>query len=317
MKPNILLLDSIAQEGVDRLARFADLTDGRGYSRAQICAALRNTDALVVKSGNRIDRELIEFAPKLKVIGRAGSGLDNIDMDAARERGVTVVTSPEGNAESVAEHVLGVTIFLEHQLHLATRGALAGDFRRANWQGRNLAALNVGVVGVGHIGRAVIRKFLPLCRSVYAFDPHLVGRGELEVGGVIVVDRFEDLLPYCDVLTLHLPLLPDTQQLLNGPVFSAMRNGVTLVNTARGAIIDEVALRNALATGKVGAAALDVLHPDPPFNCSIEENAYAHPLIAHPRVLYTPHIAAGTRDALREVALALVDKLERFLADMN
>lgn len=315
MKPNILLLDTIAAEGVDMLREFADLTDGRGYSAAQIEACIERFDALVVKSGNRIERPLIERATRLKVIGRGGSGLDNIDMAAARERGITVIASPEGNVESVAEHVLAMAIFLAHKLDHAHRGSRVNDYRRATWQGRNLASLNVGVIGAGHIGRAVIGKLQPLCRQVYALDPHVKDWRAFEDKGVIVMHDLMALLPLCDVLTLHLPLLDSTRHMLDAEAFGRMREGTILINTARGEIIDDAALLAAMERGTVAAAGLDALHPDPPFNRHPAETDYHHPLVSHPQVFYTPHIAAGTQDALREVATHLARKMAQHFAE--
>lgn len=311
MRPQILLLDTIAEEGVDVLRRFADVADGRRHDEQRVLSDIERFDGLVIKSGNHIRRRLFERAARLRVIGRAGSGLDNIDLDAARERNVTIITSPEGNAASVAEYVLCTTLFLAHRLLEASRGARENDFRRATWQGRNLAALTLGVVGVGHIGRAVVAKMAPLCRKIVAHDP-FVARQDIEKIGAEYTQKLDALLEVADVITLSLPLTPESRHLLNRGAFARMRRGAILVNTARGELIDDEALLAALDDGTLAAAALDVLSPDPPFQEAPTLCRYSHPLVHHPSVFYTPHIAAGTHDALRDVAVNLAHKMAAF-----
>lgn len=312
MKPRILLLDTIADEGTALLRRFATLDDGRGHDEAAILDEIGDYDGLVIKSGNHVTRPMFERATRLRVIGRAGSGLDNIDVAAAKDHRVTVIASPEGNACSVAEHVLATTILLAHRLEESRAGARANDFRRATWQGRNLANLDVGVVGAGHIGAAVVSKLAPLAKSVAVFDPYLTERRALEARGAAFVETLPALLSRSDVVSLSLPLTPETRHMLDDQAFAAMRDDTILVNTARGEIVDDDALLRAFDRGKVAAAALDVLAPDPPFNMAPEATRYRHRLVHHAKVYYTPHIAAGTRDALRDVAVALATKMETF-----
>nr|WSX75854.1 hypothetical protein OH826_19550 [Streptomyces sp. NBC_00899] len=309
------MLDTIALDGVERLRGFADIDDGRQYPPAAVTERIGAYDGLIVKSGNHIGRDLLSRAERLKVIGRAGSGTDNIDLDAAREMGITVLTSPAGNACSVAEYVVCTALLLCHQLIDAHRGARNNDFRRASWQGRNLSALTVGVVGTGHIGLAVIEKLVPLAGRVLACGSSSDRRHAVEERGASYVDDLGVLLGASDIVTLHVPLTDATWHLLDAAAFARMRPGTLLVNSARGELINDEALLAALRTGTVGAAALDTVHPDPPFGQPPEDCQYSHHWVHHPRVFYTPHIAAGTQDALRDVASHLVDALERFFTD--
>ncbi|MET7620503.1 NAD(P)-dependent oxidoreductase [Streptomyces sp. NPDC005408] len=315
MRPKLLMLDTIALDAVERLREFADVDDGRQYPPALVSQRIGEYDGLIIKSGNRIGRDLLSRAKRLKVIGRAGSGTDNIDLDTAHEMGVTVITSPAGNACSVAEYVVCTALLLCHQFIDAHRGAQHNDFRRASWQGRNLAALTVGVVGTGHIGLAVIEKLVPLAGRVLASGSSSVHRRAVEDRGAGYVDDLAVLLGSSDIVTLHVPLTDATRRLLDATAFARMRPGTLLINSARGELIDDEALLTALRTGTVGAAALDTVHPDPPFGQPPEYCQYSHYWVHHPRVFYTPHIAAGTQDALQDVASRLVDALERFFTD--
>lgn len=313
MNTKVLLLDTIDEAGVDIIRSFATLVDGRGYSYATLIDEIEKYDALVIKSGNRIDRTLIERAVKLKVIGRAGAGFDNIDMDAAMECGVQVVLSPDGNVNSVAEYVLCMSILLSHKLEQAHAGSRSNDFRRHTWQGRNLDQLNVGLVGLGKIGMGVARKLGPMCRSLLGFDPYAKDLAGLRETGLELFSDLDTMLGKCDIVSLHVPLTAETKHMFNRDRFSAMKKGCILINTARGGVIEQNDLLRAFAEERIASAALDTLDPDPNYSASGMETTYSHFLVHHPKVFYTPHIAAGTSDALREVAVRMANDMRKHL----
>ncbi len=313
MNTKILLLDTIDEAGVDIIRSFATLVDGRGYSYATLMGEIEKYDALVIKSGNRIDRALIERAVKLKVIGRAGAGFDNIDMDAATERGVKVVLSPDGNVNAVAEYVLCMSLLLSHKLEQAHAGSRSNDFRRHTWQGRNLDQLTVGLVGLGKIGVGVARKLGPMCRKLLGFDPYAKDLAGLRGSRLTLFSDLDTMLGHCDIVSLHVPLTAETRHLFNRDRFNAMKHGSILINTARGGVVEQNDLLKAFADGRIASAALDTLDPDPNYSASGMETTYSHFLVHHPRVFYTPHIAAGTSDALREVAVSMANDMRKHL----
>lgn len=312
MRPKILLLDTIADEGVAAIGEFATITDGRTYGKDRILEEIAQYDGVVIKSNNWITADIIEKASRLKVIGRAGSGSENIDLEAAAARNIRVITSPEGNVCSAAEYVLCMMIMLSHQLHEAHLGSRRNDFRRQVWQGRNIKELTLGVIGLGNIGQGVVAKTAPLCRQVIGYDPY-VAELETAAPNFLQTDDLNYLLQQADILTLHMPLTPETRKMFNRQLFAQVKKGCILINSSRGLLIDDEALLDAFKSGIISFAALDSLYPDPEYNRLPEDATYSHFLVHHPRVYYTPHIAAGTRDALRDVACNMVNKMKEVL----
>lgn len=311
MRPKILLLDTIADEGMEALTEFADVTDGRSYSKETIIQKIAPFDGLVIKSNNWITAEMMQKAVNLKVIGRAGSGTENIDLQAAKLHNIEIITSPEGNVCSVAEYTLCMMLLLCHKLQDAHEGSGRNDFRRHVWQGRNLKNMVVGVIGMGHIGRGVITKVSPLCKKILAYDPYANDLAGAIPVNFARVSSLEEIYEQADIISLHLPLTQETHRMLNKHAFSQIKKGCILINASRGQLIDDHALLEAFRNGTVEAAALDSLYPDPEYNKLPEETTYSHFLVNHPKVYYTPHIAAGTRDALRDVACNLANKMKQ------
>jgi D-3-phosphoglycerate dehydrogenase len=311
MRPKILLLDTIADEGMQALAEFAEITDGRSYSKETILQKIAQFDGLVIKSNNWITAEMMQRAVNLKVIGRAGSGTENIDLHAAAMHNIEVITSPEGNVCSVAEYALCMMLLLCHKLNEAHEGSRRNDFRRHAWQGRNLKNMTVGVIGMGHIGRGVITKVSALCKKILAYDPYANDAGGAIPVNFARVSSLEEIYEQADIISLHLPLTQETHRMLDRRAFSQIKKGCILINASRGQLIDDQALLEAFRNGTIEAAALDSLYPDPEYNKSPDETTYSHFLVNHPKVYYTPHIAAGTRDALRDVACNLANKMKQ------
>jgi phosphoglycerate dehydrogenase-like enzyme len=312
MKKRFLLLDTIGESGLKLFEEYADVADGRGFTKDRIIECIGEFDAVIIKSGNFIDADILRKAVKLKVIARAGSGTDSIDMSLIRSLGIELIRSPEGNACSVAEYVICMSILLGHKLLEANAGSGVNDFQRHKWQGRNLKSMTMAVIGLGVIGREVVRKAAPLCHKVIGYSNKTEAKGLDDLPNFELSNNFRETLSECDILSLHIPLTGETTNLLNDTSFGYLKKGTVLINTSRGRVIDEKALLKALKTGVVQMAALDTLSAEPEFNTPGDDTTYSHFLINHPGVFYTPHIAAGTRDALEEVSVNLAKNVKAF-----
>ncbi len=313
MRPRITILEAIHPDGVDRMAQFAEVHLSLGLERAAVLDAVAKSDAVVVKSVVQVDGQLFKHAPKLQVVGRAGTGVDNIDLDEAQRRGIAVHTVPAGNSISGAEYAVGQILSLCRRFPEAERFIASGDFRRHLLEGRELQCLTVGLVGLGRVGLAVAERLAPFGCKLLGYDPGSAGHERfIELGGELV-DDFESMLPRLDLLSFHARLTSDNRHMLGRDQFSKVRSGLLLVNSARAALIDEEALLEALNSEQIGWAALDVLDPEPPFDASPEAHNYSHPLLAHPRVTVTPHMAASTLDAQRRIAIDLAEQLHGVL----
>jgi len=261
-------------------------------------------DGWIIRSGTQITEDLIIAADQLKVIGRAGVGVDNIDLAAATRKGVLVVNAPDGNTISTAEHTCAMILALVRRIPRAALSLAGGAWERKQFSGAELDGKTLGVVGVGKIGRAVARRMQAFGMRVIGFDPVLAAETAERLGIELV--PLERIWAESDVITFHTPLNDTTRGLLNEETLAQCKDGVRVVNIARGGIIDEQALLGALETGKVAGAALDVYSQEPP-------PAELATLLAHPAVVATPHIAASTGEAQEKVAIQIVDQVVRAL----
>jgi len=295
----VVVRETIADAGIELLrARGFDVV-------VDPEAPLDDADALIVRSATKVTAELIESAPKLRVIGRAGVGVDNVDVDAATRRGIVVANAPESNVVSAAEHTVGLLVALARNIPQAHAALRDGRWERSKWGGVELADKTLGVLGFGRIGRQVARRAIGLQMKVVAYDPFVATERFKELG----VDRaeFDEVLAESDFLTLHLPLNDETRGAINADAIAKMRDGARLVNAARGELIDEAAVIAALESGKLAGAAIDVYAKEP----------YDGPLLQAPNVVLTPHLAASTEEAqdragvivAEQVAAALDGKL--------
>lgn len=274
--------------------------------RAALHAALATARAWVVRNQSPVDARALACAPQLRVVGRLGVGLDNLDLNALRAAGIAATFAPGSNAGSVAEYVLGALLHLARRFGDATPHVRVGGWDRQAFMGRELHGLTLGIVGLGDIGARVARR-------AQAFGMHLLATDPVAHGGTAAVMEFgvtlttlDDLLARADAITLHAPLTPTTRGLIGERTLALMRPGVLLVNTARGALIDEPALAAALASGHVGGAALDVRVTEPPGD--------PDPLAAAPNLLLTPHVAGVTREANARSSRHVAEDVLRALA---
>lgn len=286
MKPKVVVAEQIAQAGIRALAVEFEVVDLSGADRSILKDALADAAGLVVRSATLVDDELIEAGPKLRVIGRAGVGVDNIDVASATRRGVLVVNAPLANTVSAAEHALALLLSVARHVPEADARTRAGIWDRKSLTGVELSGKTLGVVGLGRIGTLVAQRAAAFDMRVLAHDP-FVGPERARRMGVEMVD-LEALLEASDFISIHLPLTEETEGLFGKDTLARCKPGVRIVNTSRGGIIDELALAEAVRSGHVAGAALDVFAAEPPIDSA---------LFDLPAVVVTPHLGASTLEA--------------------
>ena len=283
--------------------RFATIYDPElGDRRDALLAGVVDTDALIVRNKTRVDRELLAAAGRLRVVGRLGVGLDNIDLDACRSRAVAVIPATGANALAVAEYVIGTAMLLLRGAYASTASVAAGDWPRAALaRGRELSGKTLGIVGFGDIGRATARLGRALGMNAIGFDAHIPASADLWAEQRTAPRRLEALLRESDVVSLHVPLTLETRWLIDAEKLALMSPAAILVNTSRGGVVDESALASALRAGRLGGAALDVfeVEPLPP----------GSPLAGCPRLVLTPHIAGITQESNLRVSMLIAEKV--------
>src|SRR5207302_3097281 len=255
-------------------------------------------DAIVVRSATKLTAELIGRAARLRVIGRAGVGVDNVDVEAATRRGIVVANAPESTVVSAAEHTIGLLVALARNIPQAHAALRQGRWERSRWGGVELADKTLGVLGFGRIGQQVARRAVGLRMRVVAYDPFVHAERFRDIGAERA-ESIEDVFAAADFLTLHQPLTSETRGAINAEAFARMRDGVRIVNAARGELIDEPALVEALKSGKVAAAALDVFAQEP----------YSGPLLELDNVVLTPHLAASTDEAQDRAGVIIAEQV--------
>ena len=294
-RPRVLIREEIAPAGIELLRERFDVDVDRDSDLAE---RIGEYDAIVVRSATRLTADLIERASRLKVIGRAGVGIDNVDVEAATRRGIVVANAPESTVVSAAEHTIGLLVALARNIPQAHAALKQGRWERKSYGGVELADKTLGVLGFGRIGQQVARRAAGLGMRVVAYDP-FVARERFRELGVERLDTPEGIYTAADFLTLHLPLTAETRGSIGAAAFAQMRDGVRIVNAARGELIDEDALLAALRSGKVAAAALDVFPAEP----------YSGPLLELDNVVVTPHLAASTEEAQDRAGVIVAEQV--------
>jgi len=288
----VLVTDPIASDGLDLLHEQVSVVVRTGLDEDELVQEIGGYDALIVRSGTQVTARVILAAQRLQVIGRAGVGVDNIDVDAATERGILVVNAPDGNSIAAAEHTIGVMMALARHIPQADASLRDHKWTRKQFIGVEVTGKTLGVIGMGRIGLEVARRGRGLAMRVLAYDPY-VSSAHAERLGVELCD-LDDLLAQADFVTLHVPLTSSTRNLIGPRELSLVKPTARLINCARGGIVDECALDEALCEGRLAGAALDVFVDEPPFDC---------PLLDNPKVVVTPHLGASTQEA--QVAVAV------------
>ena len=285
--PRVLVKEEIAQAGLDLLRERFEVDLGTDWSDGELPERIADYDALIVRSATQVTADLIERGERLKVIGRAGIGVDNIDVAAATKRGVIVANAPESNAIAAAEHTIALMLALCRNVPQAHASLTGGRWDRKRFGGVEVYRKTLGILGFGRIGQLVAERAKGFGMSVLAFDP-FVGAERYRELGVERAESSADVYARADVVTLHLPRTPETDNWLDAEAFAQMKDGVRIVNCARGELVDHAALEDALRSGKVAGAALDVFR---------EEPITDHPLFGMPGVVVTPHLGASTAEA--------------------
>lgn len=302
----VLITDPLSEQGIAKLIEAEDVqvVQKVGISTDELISMIPNYDALLVRSQTTVTEAVIRAAHQLKVIGRAGVGVDNIDVDAATERGIIVLNAPDGNTISTAEHTFAMLLALARNIPQAYHSTIKGEWNRKQFVGVELHNKTLGIIGMGRIGTELSKRAKAFGMHVLGFDPYLTEERAKELG--ITKTEFTALIETSDFITVHTPLLKETRHLISTEQFAKMKEGVRILNCARGGIIDERALLHALNAGKVAGAALDVFENEPPKD---------NPLLSHPRVVVTPHLGASTVEAQEHVAGDVAEEVLHVLRD--
>ncbi len=302
--PKVLVSDPIAPEGIEILKQVAEVDVKTGLSKDELAAIIGDYDALAVRSETKVTGEIIARAGKLKIIGRAGVGVDNIDVEAATNRGILVVNSPEGNTLAAAELTVAMLLALARNIPQADEAMRAGRWDRKIYMGSEVYGKTLGVIGLGKIGREVVSRMQAFGMSVLGFDPYLKPE-QADALGITLVD-LDTLYKESDYISVHTPKTKETTGMINAEKLALMKPTVRLINCARGGIIDEAALADAAKAGKIGGAAIDVYTTEPvPAD---------NPLLNIPNIITTPHLGASTEEAQVNVAIDIAEQIVEVLA---
>jgi D-3-phosphoglycerate dehydrogenase len=283
----VLVKEQVGDSGVQLLREHFDVDVGIEWSAEELAQRIGSYEGILIRSGTKMTAELIERAVRLRVIGRAGVGVDNVDVEVATRRGIVVVNAPQSNVVTAAEHTMAMLLALARNIPQAHNSLTSGRWERSKFSGVELYEKTLGIVGFGRIGQLVAHRARGFGMRLIAFDPYVSAERYRELG-VEKASSSEEVYAQADFVTIHLPKTPETQNWIDARAFAAMRDGVRVLNVARGGLIDEEALRQALDSGRVAGAALDVFPTEP-----ITE----HPLFSYPNVVVTPHLGASTAEA--------------------
>ena len=294
----VLVSESLSEEGLEKL-RLETEVDDRQLSREELLAAIGDYDALVVRSATKVDKELLERGTRLKVVGRAGVGLDNIDVAAATRLGVLVVNAPTSNVLSAAEHTLALLLALARHIPAADASLRTGKWERNKFTGVELEGKTLGILGLGRIGTLVAERAAGFGMRLLGYDPYISKQRATQLG-VQMAATVEEVCREADFLTVHLPKTPETKAIIGAPEFALMKSTARVINVARGGIIDEADLFAAVQSGRIAGAAVDVYEKEPPGKL---------PLFDLPQVVVTPHLGASTEEAQTKAGTSIAEQV--------
>ncbi len=307
-KPKVLVADPVSESGVSELARNGDLdvTVKTGLKESELLEIIGEYSALVVRSQTKATARVIEAATKLKVIGRAGVGVDNVDVEAATRRGIIVMNTPGGNTISTAEHAFSLLVSIARSIPQAHASVKAGKWDRKSFEGVELYSKTLAILGMGRIGTEFARRAIAFGMRVVAYDPYLSASRARSLQ-VELIETLDDILPRADFITLHMPLTDETRHMLDARRLALCKKGARIVNCARGGLIDETALAGALQSGHIAAAALDVYEEEPPGPDFVLRDL--------PQMVFTPHLGASTAEAQEGVGIEIAAAIRAALLD--
>ncbi|WP_298868530.1 phosphoglycerate dehydrogenase [uncultured Microbacterium sp.] len=297
-KPVVLLAEVLSPATIEALGPDFDVRNVDGTDRPALFAALAEADAVLVRSATKVDAEALSHAPKLKVIARAGVGLDNVDIKAATAAGVMVVNAPTSNIVSAAELTIGHIISLARRIPAANASLSSGAWKRSSFTGAELFEKTIGIIGLGRIGALVATRLNAFDMRVIAYDPYVTSARAQQLGVQLV--SLDELVAQADFVTIHMPKTPETTGMIGAAQFQAMKSTAYVVNVARGGLIDEAALHDALVAGEIAGAGIDVFTSEPP-----AEGSTAHALLGLPNIVVTPHLGASTAEAQEKAGVSV------------
>ncbi|MBZ8177136.1 phosphoglycerate dehydrogenase [Corynebacterium poyangense] len=301
-RPVVLIADKLAQSTVDALGDAVEVRWVDGPNRAELLAAVGEADALLVRSATTVDREVLEAAPNLKIVGRAGVGLDNVDISAATERGVMVANAPTSNIHSACEHAISLLLSTARQIPDADASLRSGEWKRSAFQGVEIYGKTIGVVGFGHIGQLFAQRLAAFETEIIAYDPYANPARAAQLGVELV--ELEELMSRADFVTIHLPKTPETAGMFNAELLAKSKPGQIIINAARGGLVDEQALADAINDGRIRGAGFDVYSTEP---CTDS------PLFGIKNTVVTPHLGASTLEAQDRAGTDVADSVLRAL----
>jgi D-3-phosphoglycerate dehydrogenase len=294
----VIVADSINQKGIDNLKEVAEVIVDTDISPEELLNTISEYEAIIIRSRTKVTREIIGRADKLKIIARAGVGVDNVDVEAATEKGIMVVNAPESTSITVAEHTMGLMLSAARKIAIADKSVKDGNWDKKRFMGVELRGKTLGVVGMGRIGSQVVKRCKAFEMDVIVYDPYLPKEVAKQMG--VKLAEIEKVFKEADFITIHVPLTPETKHIISDSELEMMKDDAFIINCARGGIIDEDALFNALQNNKIGGAALDVYEQEPPKGSK---------LLSLDNIVATPHIAASTKEAQRDAAIIVANEV--------
>lgn len=309
----IIVTDKMAPNGIDYLkSKGFEVDTPFGISREELIKVIDQYDAIIVRSATKVRDEVLDSATNLKVVGRAGNGVDNIDVKECTRRGITVVNTPEGNTMAAAEMSVALIYSVFRNIPQAYHAAKNKDFRRNKFVGEELDGKTAGVIGLGKIGSIVVKKLIGAGMKVVGYDPYISDERVASLG-ITRIEKLDDLFKISDLITIHIPKTTESKNLIGERELALCKKGVRIVNVARGGMINEQALYDAIASGHVAGAALDVQEVEPSFNKTPEEQEYWNSLLDLDQVIFTPHLGASTKEANLNCSLGVAQNVESVL----
>lgn len=303
----IIVAERIADEGIENLKKRGFEVDAKyGLSHDELLEIIADYDAIIVRSVTKVNAELVEKAKNLKVVGRAGNGIDNIDVEACTRKGIIVVNTPESNIMAAAELAIGLAFSVFRNIPQANAAGRRGDFRRNRFIGNELDGKTAGIIGLGRIGSIVATKLRGCNMKIIAYDPYIADE-KFKKYGVEKCETLEELLKQSDLVTLHTPKTSETYGIIGEKELKICKEGIRIINAARGGLVNEKALYNAIKEGRVAGAGLDVLDPEPGYDKKPEDQDYKNPLLELDNVIVTPHLGASTREANHNVGTCIAE----------
>jgi D-3-phosphoglycerate dehydrogenase len=298
-KPKVLVAEKISEAGIEKLSAKFDVDAYDRISRDELLVKIGEYEALIVRSGTKVDAEVIARGDNLKIIGRAGIGVDNIDVDAATKKGIMVANVPESNIISAAEHTMALIMALARKIPVACASLAKGEWNRSAYQGTELYGKTLGIAGLGRIGALVAERASSFGMKLIGYDPFVSGRRAKQLG-VEMKPTFEELLREADFITMHVPKSKETYHMIGKKQYDIMKKGARVINVSRGGVVDEEALVEAIKSGRVAGAALDVFEHEPPGDSL---------LCRMPEVVVTPHLGASTSEAQHKAGTAIAEQV--------